>query len=205
MFFECVRYIFKKVLICYKYCNERRIYKNDFILIINDKEKNITEENIIFYLYYYWLYSFFYNLNIDICFYCVNKNPRIMVKRVFDVNRMKKILNGSIFDVGYRYLDFKNYKKEEERRIRHLGIDYNKKNKMMENVLVMYMNINHNTYDVYLDQEYNFYVKGNIILDDQFMKWYMIHYHNRSINDYHLEYLNINSIMVEIKKAGIYI
>ena len=76
---------------------------------------------------------------------------------------------------------------------------------MMENVLVMYMNINHNTYDVYLDQEYNFYVKGNIILDDQFMKWYMIHYHNRLINDYHLEYLNINNIMVEIKKEGIYI
>ena len=189
-----------KVYNCYKLYYKN---SNDLLVVLNKREINITRKNISMYLLYFWFYTFIYNLQIDICFYCRDTNNRILTKRIYQNNRLERILSGSIFDIKNRYNDFYKMIKEEDKKIDHFGLNLKKKERLNKTVLFMYIKIKEDVYDIYLDQDYFFYIKGNIVLDKDFIQWYMIHYHNKYINDYKLEYMTENHIIMQIKECGI--
>lgn len=197
------KFLFLNGVKVYNYYTSYNKYSNDILVVLNKKEINITRKNIAIYLLYYWFYSILYNLQIDICFYCRETNNRIITKRIYEHNRLERILSGSILEIKSRYNDFYRMIKEEDKKIELFGINIKKKERLNKTILFMYVKVNDKIYDIYLDQEYFFYIKGNIILDKDFIRWYMIHYHNKYINDYELEYMNENQIIIKIKECGI--
>lgn len=197
------KFLFLNGVKVYEYYNSYKKYSKDLLVILDKKEINITRNNITFYLLYYWFYSIVYNLHIDICFYCRETNNRIVTKRVYENNRLERILSGSIFEIKSRYNDFYRMIREEDKKIELFGINIKKKERLNKTILFMYVKVNDKIYDIYLDQEYFFYIRGNIILDKDFIRWYMIHYHNKYIDEYKLEYMNENQIIIKIKECGI--